>query len=76
MRARKNALAADVAANFNDPAQQACMQTMEAAYPNLKGKLVDPALVKSGEPTLANSVMNACTCSGLPQSNAPVSSST
>jgi hypothetical protein len=57
----KNAIAADPATDFADPAQQACIQTMEAAYPNLQGKLIDPATVKAGQPTLANSVMNACT---------------
>ena len=57
----KGALAADVATDFADPAQQACLQTMETAYPSLNGKLVDPTTVKSGQPTLANSVMNACT---------------
>ncbi len=57
----QGAVAADVATDFADPAQQACLQTMEAAYPSLNGKLVDPTTVKSGQPTLANSVMNACT---------------
>ena len=57
----KNALAADIASDFSDPANQACMQTMEAAHPNLKGKLINPVLVKSGDPAYANSVEDACT---------------
>ena len=61
----KNALAADVATTFNDPAVQTCIQTVEAAYPSLKGKLVDPTTVKSGVPTLATSVDGACTELGL-----------
>jgi hypothetical protein len=61
----KNALAADIATDFNDPANQACIQTMEAAYPNLQGKLVNPATVKSGQPTLASSVVGACYELGL-----------
>jgi hypothetical protein len=61
----KNALAADVATDFNDPAVQTCIQTVEAAYPSLKGKLVNPTLVKSGSPTLATSVDGACTELGL-----------
>jgi hypothetical protein len=61
----KNALAADVATNFNDPTNQACIQTMEAAYPSLNGKLVNPTTVKSGQPTLATSVDDACTELGL-----------
>jgi hypothetical protein len=61
----KNALAADIATDFNDPANQACMQTMEAAHPNLQGKLINPTLVKSGQPTLATSVGDACYELGL-----------
>jgi hypothetical protein len=61
----KNALAADVATTFDDPAVQTCIQTVEAAYPSLQGKLVDPTTVKSGAPTLATSVDGACTELGL-----------
>ena len=57
----KGALAADVASDFNDPAQQACLQAMEAAHSSLQGKLTDPSLVKAGQPTYASSVENACT---------------
>jgi hypothetical protein len=61
----KSALAADVATSFSDPANQACIQTMEAAHPSLQGKLVNPVLVKSGTPSLATSVDLACAQLGL-----------
>jgi len=61
----KNALAADVSTNFNDPANLACIQTVQTAYPSLKGKLVNPLSVKAGAPTLATSVDDACTELGL-----------
>jgi ABC-type branched-subunit amino acid transport system substrate-binding protein len=56
----KNALAADIVTNYNDPANLACVATMEAAYPALKGKLVNPTSVPAGKPTLATSVDDAC----------------
>jgi ABC-type branched-subunit amino acid transport system substrate-binding protein len=44
----------------NDPAIKACAATMEAAHPDLKGKLVDPNTVPSGQPNPSASLWTAC----------------
>lgn len=43
-----------------DPAMQECIATMEAAHPDLKGKLVDPNTVPSGQPNPSASLWTAC----------------
>lgn len=47
--------------DWAEPQLQDCVKTMEQAAPALAGKLVDPATVAPGEPTLGASVQNACT---------------
>ncbi|MGA4538951.1 ABC transporter substrate-binding protein [Uniformispora flossi] len=44
----------------HDPAMQECIATMEAAHPDLTGKLVDPNTVPSGQPNPSASLWTAC----------------
>jgi ABC-type branched-subunit amino acid transport system substrate-binding protein len=46
--------------DWNESTNQACVAAVEAATPELKGKLVDPQTVPAGQPTLGSSVQAAC----------------
>ncbi|MEU8139900.1 ABC transporter substrate-binding protein [Streptodolium elevatio] len=50
---------------WDDPAIKDCVSTIEAAAPELKGKLVDPATVPGGQPTPGSSASIACMNLGL-----------
>ncbi|MBL7493817.1 ABC transporter substrate-binding protein [Frankia sp. AgB1.9] len=55
-----NAEALALGSDWNNPPNQACIDTVEAAIPSLKGKLVDPSTVATGQPTLGTSESVAC----------------
>ncbi|OHV32819.1 MULTISPECIES: ABC transporter substrate-binding protein [Pseudofrankia] len=55
-----NALSLGQAANFTDPAVNTCLPTIEAAMPELKGKIIDPALVAPKQPAWGTSEGVAC----------------
>ncbi|ABW12597.1 hypothetical protein Franean1_3189 [Parafrankia sp. EAN1pec] len=54
------ATALGLVVDFTEPANAACIATLEAALPALTGKLVDPATVPSGQPTPGTSESAAC----------------
>ncbi|ABW14027.1 glycoside hydrolase family 2 sugar binding [Parafrankia sp. EAN1pec] len=54
------AAALGLVVDFTEPANAACIATLEAALPALTGKLVDPATVPSGQPTPGTSESAAC----------------
>ncbi|WP_436776385.1 ABC transporter substrate-binding protein [Yinghuangia sp. YIM S09857] len=53
-------VAATQVQDWNDPAMQDCVRTVEQAIPALTGKLADPATVPSGQPQPGASVAAAC----------------
>ncbi|WP_436789658.1 ABC transporter substrate-binding protein [Yinghuangia sp. YIM S10712] len=56
-----NATAAGTKVDWNDPALRECIATVEAAIPDLKGKLtVDPATLPAGTPSPQTSMQTAC----------------
>ncbi|NUU24086.1 MAG: ABC transporter substrate-binding protein [Streptomycetaceae bacterium] len=55
-----NALGAGFKGVWGDGGNQECLNTTEAAVPELKGKLVDPATVPAGAATPGSSVAAAC----------------
>ncbi|UGQ11033.1 ABC transporter substrate-binding protein [Yinghuangia sp. ASG 101] len=55
-----NALALGYQEKWTEPAMQECVATVEAAIPDLKGKLVDPDTIPAGTVAPHVSVMNAC----------------
>ncbi|MDT3439180.1 ABC transporter substrate-binding protein [Pseudofrankia sp. BMG5.37] len=54
------ALALGQATNYTDPAVNTCLPTIEAAMPELKGKIIDPALAPPKQPSWGTSEAAAC----------------
>jgi ABC-type branched-subunit amino acid transport system substrate-binding protein len=55
-----NAVALGINSQWDAGGNLACMTDIQTAIPALKGKLVDPATVPAGQPTLATSAIAAC----------------
>ncbi|MBL7498232.1 ABC transporter substrate-binding protein [Frankia sp. CNm7] len=56
----EDSLAIGQAANYTDPAVNTCLSTVEAALPETKGKIIDPALTPAKEPAWGTSESVAC----------------
>ncbi|WP_018503460.1 ABC transporter substrate-binding protein [Parafrankia discariae] len=54
------ATALGLVVDYREPVNAACVATLEAALPALRGKLVDPATVPSGQPSPGTSESAAC----------------
>jgi ABC-type branched-subunit amino acid transport system substrate-binding protein len=55
-----NAAAVAVGIDWNEPKMQECVATLEAAVPELKGKLIDPQALAPGQPQPQVSLYSAC----------------
>ncbi|OHV43486.1 ABC transporter substrate-binding protein [Pseudofrankia sp. BMG5.36] len=56
----RDSLTLGQAANYTDPAVNTCLPTIEAAMPELKGKIIDPAFTPPKQPAWGTSVSVAC----------------
>ncbi|MCK9899634.1 hypothetical protein CC117_15820 [Parafrankia colletiae] len=56
----EGALTLGQAMNYTDPTVNTCLPTIEAAIPETAGKIIDPALVPSGEPAWGVSESVGC----------------
>ncbi|EFC83087.1 ABC transporter substrate-binding protein [Parafrankia sp. EUN1f] len=55
-----NSLALGQAANYTDPKINTCIPTVEAALPQTRGKIIEPADTPSGQPSWGTSESVAC----------------